>query len=549
MWFKEAKHALEERVGFLEKESPKREDEAVEAATAPYVKEAERLRDDVSKLRRELLSRTAREEEIRGKLTVMVGARDVALAGEQAANGGMVRDRAESEKAVAEAREAAAAEARALREMVSAAEARANAAESNANVVAQDEQMKRDAVQAAAGEQGRAFDTLSEETEALVGERAGLQDAIATSEAENARLNARLEVAEQERATEVEELLLQVELWEAEANRLGGSEKEKEEVVAQVKQEAEQLYSQLGALSASADETQAQLSSRARKAEAEVVRLRLQVGQVEDSADAQTEEQEQTAGRHLAELRGEVSRLMVAESEARALADVTAARVAELEMELAGAQDSTSEADQRAAAAGVEADAKIADMAGHVQSAKAVGGERAKKLVELEEQVVSLSSQLVSGSREQSGARAKLEGKLTVAMRDNGKFVSELSALRLTVSELRSAELTASAIGGGKDKQIGSLTKDVLDQTQQIEELERELGGLGDVHSESHREQAAAFESRVSQLEEQVGKSHEKAATAVRAQSVVCDELDAVSTVHCTQAILTTTLGDSQGCI
>ena len=66
--------------------------------------------------------------------------------------------------------------------------------------------------------------------------------------------------------------------------------------MAQMKLDAEQLYHKLGELSASADETQAQLSSRARQAEAEVVRLRLHAGRIEDSADALTEEQEQTAG-------------------------------------------------------------------------------------------------------------------------------------------------------------------------------------------------------------------------------------------------------------
>jgi len=318
---------LEQRVAAADEavaSTPEREQATVEAeiekATAKLKEEKDRAKEDVGKIRRELLSQNQKQEEVRKQMTVLAAAKDAALANEQAANDTIEAERAASTAKVAEAREAGEAAAAQLRERLAASEARVAKAEAASALLAEREEMRLETQAAAAGEQGAALKELTKEAERLQLERSGLQEKLASVDAEKARLLAQLDSSEQERNEREEELLQQVELWETEATRLSGGAAEKDAIVAQMRAQTEQLYNELGALHQSAEDAQSQLSSRARKAEAEVVRLRLQMTQIEDSAEDSVAGHEEESARHLAELRSEISRLLVAESEAKALA-------------------------------------------------------------------------------------------------------------------------------------------------------------------------------------------------------------------------------------
>ena len=201
------------------------------------------------------------------------------------------------------------------------------------------------------GEQSLVLEAMSKQIEQLQVERSNMQETLSKATAENTRLVDQIAGSEKEHNKRIEELLHQVELWEAEANRLNEGATEKDAIVTQMRAEAEQLYNELGALHQLADETQATLSSRARKAEAEVVRLRIQMTQIEDSAEDSVAGHEEESARHMAELRNEISRLLIQESEAKDLAQTHSSRIAELEKELAANQSTAAAAAESAATA------------------------------------------------------------------------------------------------------------------------------------------------------------------------------------------------------
>lgn len=469
---------------------------AVESATAFHAREADRLRDDVGKLRRELLSRNAQHEEMRSKMTALAAARDAALANEQAAVESNAAERAASQQAVLGEREAGESVATQLRERLQEAESRVAAADAASVQAAKRER----ALQEESGERSLELDAKSKQVEQLQVERSSLQETLRQAQAENTRLMGQMSGSEKEHNTRIEELLHQVELWEAEANRLSADATQKDAIVAQMRAEAEQLYNELAGLHQSADETQAELSSRARKAEAEVVRLRLQMSQIEDSAEDSVAGHEEESARHLAELRSEISRLLLQESEAKDLAQTHALRVAELEGQLAAAQSSAATATESAAAASAEAQEKLSAMVSRAKTAEEVSATRLTELAALEEQVVSLSAQLVSSNKESASSKNALEQRLNVAQRDNGKFVLELSNLRGELAELRTSSSSVATVGAEKDKQIGALSQDVLSLTKQLEDLRQQLDGRDGAHADSAREQAEAFEVRITQV-------------------------------------------------
>ena len=469
---------------------------AVESATAFHAHEADRLRDDVGKLRRELLSRNAQHEEMRSKNAALAAARDAALANEQAAVESYAAERAASQQAVLKEREAGESVAAQLRDRLQEAESRVAAAEAAGVQAAKREKALREE----SGERSLELDAKSKQVEQLQVERSSLQETLRQEKAENTRLLGLMSGSEKEHNTRIEELLHQVELWEAEANRLNADTIQKDAIVAQMRAEAEQLYNELGALHQSADETQAELSSRARKAEAEVVRLRLQMSQIEDSAEDSVAGHEEESARHLAELRSEISRLLLQESEAKDLAQTNALRVAELERELAAAQSSAATAAESAAAASTEAQEKLSAMVSRAKSAEEVSATRLTELAALEDQVVSLSAQLVSSNKESASSKNALEQRLNVAQRDNGKFVLELSNLRGELAALRTSASSMTTVHAEKDKQIGALSQDVLSLTKQLEDLRQQLDGRDGAHADSAREQAAAFEVRITQV-------------------------------------------------
>ena len=87
-----------------------------------------------------------------------------------------------------------------------------------------------------------------------------------------------------------------------------------------------------------------------------------------------------------------------------------------------------------------------------------------------------------------------------MAQRDNGKFVLELSNLRGELAELRTSSSSVATVGAEKDKQIGALSQDVLSLTKQLEDLRQQLDGRDGAHADSAREQAEAFEVRITQV-------------------------------------------------
>jgi chromosome segregation ATPase len=383
-----------------------------------------------------------------------------------------------------------------LREQLQEAESRVVAADA-ANVQAA---KREEALREESGEQSLVLEAMSKQVEQLQVERSNLQETLSKATAENTRLLDQMGSSEKEHNKKIEELLHQVELWEAEANRLSVNATEQDAIVTQMRAEAEQLYNELGALHQSADETQATLSSRARKAEAEVVRLRLQVSQIEDSAEDSVAGHEEESARHMAELRSEISRLLVQESEAKDLAQTHASRVAELEGELAANQSAATAAAESAAVAAAEAQEKFSAMESRAQNAEEVAVARLTELGALEEKIVSLSSQLVSSNKEYTSSKAALEQRISMAQRDNGKFVLELSSMRGELAELRVSATSMATVHAEKDKQIGALSQDVLSLTQQLNELQQQLEGRDAAHADSVREQAEAFEARVTQV-------------------------------------------------
>ena len=489
-----------------------------QAASAEASHENERLRLELSKLRRELLARTAQQEESRARLAELSAARDKA---EAAASEAQADARARQEAdASADSESEAASEVSRLRGEVEAARSAEAAAKSELAAALESRP-------GATADTGGGTEGSAEERAAWQLEREELRSGMAEEAAEKTRLVARLAVAEQERREEVEALLQQVELWEAEALRLGEESQETEGVLATVRAEAEQLFSELGVLRKESDETATELSARVRAAEAEASRLRLQMGEAEDSSASQLAEAEESTARHLAELRSEVQRLMISEAEAQGLCEVQVARIADLEQELTTQKEAAASAQQAAEAASAAAAEGRRAVEARAAAAEATAAERLAETEALEQQVVTLSASLVSSGRKDAVLTEQLESKLAASQREKAGLVNELAALRSEAADLRSASATAASVHAAKEAKITGLTADVASLTKELEQALADRHGAAAQGIEAASAQAAAFTAQVAQLESQVQEAQEAKASAEHLSALHNTQLEA----------------------
>ena len=505
--------------------------ELSESANAQAIieKENARLTTELSKLRRELLSRTAREEDFRSKLTSACTARDVALADGLATQEALaqLQDQVAQEKEeVVKAKQADQLEITTLRQRLSQAEALHEEAQTQATTAA------AQAV-AADTEQATLLDQLTVEVERMREEQSSLIQAAERADTERVRLEATLEEMRQSREGETSELLQQVEAWEQEAGEAVSEGEQHAYTVKALEAEAAQLHAELGALRQQHADAKAELAQRARAAEAEVVELRMHIGSVEDSSALQVEEVENSARLECAALQSKVEDILNELTEAEERIKVEEGAQAAMKAQLEAADKET--AKHQTAAAQAEA-ALIEVESAHRTAVSLAEENKSRATIEMEEQlshvnalesrVVELSTEVARLTREKTVASQEVEQLQSRNAHVQSTLQTELSALRVELQSLRTAKAADAERIATKETQLQGLGRDVLELTQQLNEANTPHDATATTAA-AVQEAVASYTSRMKEMEAELARNNEERQRAQQAQEFAERQLQA----------------------